>query len=145
MQIAPDKWLPLEDTRLTSEGRLESRVRFGPSSEWFSGHFDGSPLLPGVALLALVAETVKRQALESGRLVEIAGFSKVRFKHLVFPDEELFISVSAMPPVAEARLDFQITCHGVIIAQGFLKAIVERPERGSGYGPSPAGTQKEDR
>ena len=61
MRMPRDRWLPLKDLGMTHEGRWESSVQLGPSSEWFSGHFDEYPLVPGVALLALAAETVKRQ------------------------------------------------------------------------------------
>jgi len=107
---------------MTPEGRWESMARFEPSSEWFSGHFDECALVPGVALLALAAEMVKRQGREQGRRLEVSGFSRVRFKQLVFPDEELQISMAAMPSRPEAKLDFHITCRGDTVAQGSLKA-----------------------
>jgi 3-hydroxymyristoyl/3-hydroxydecanoyl-(acyl carrier protein) dehydratase len=129
MPIPPDRWLPLKDPRITPEGRWESMIRFEPSSEWFSGHFDECALVPGVALLALAAEMVKRQGREQGRRLEVSGFSKVRFKHLVFPDEELQISMTAMPSEPEAKLDFHITCRGDTVAQGLLKASEEVPRR----------------
>ena len=110
---------------MTHEGRWESSVRLGPSSEWFSGHFDEYPLVPGVALLALADEMVKRQGREQGRRLAISGFSKVRFRQLVFPDEELHISVAAMPSGPEAKLDFHITCRGDTVAHGLLKASEE--------------------
>jgi 3-hydroxymyristoyl/3-hydroxydecanoyl-(acyl carrier protein) dehydratase len=125
MQIPADRWLPLEKTRITPEGRWESTVRFEPSSEWFSGHFDECPLVPGVALLALAAEMVRRQGREQGRPLKVSGFSRVRFKQLVSPDEELHISVAAMPSGSEAKLDFHITCCGDTVAQGLLKAREE--------------------
>ena len=129
MQIPRDRWLPLKDPRITPEGRWESIVRFEPSSEWFSGHFDECALVPGVALLALAAEMVKRQGREQGRRLEVSGFSRVRFKQLVFPDEELHISVAAMPSGPEAKLDFHITCRGDTVAQGLLKASEEVSRR----------------
>jgi len=125
MEIPVDRWLPLEHTGITSEGRWESSVRFEPSSEWFLGHFDECPLLPGVALLALAAEMVRSQGREQGRPLKVSGFSKVRFKQLVSPDDELHISVAAMPSGPEAKLDFQITCRGDTVAQGLLKACEE--------------------
>ena len=130
MPIPPDRWLPLKNPRMTPEGRWESMARFDPLSEWFSGHFDQTPLVPGVALLALAAEMVKRQAREQGRRIEVSGFSRVRFKRLVFPDEELQISMAAMPSGPEAKLDFHITCRGDTVAQGLLKAREEEsPEK----------------
>ena len=127
MRIPRDRWLPLKDPWITPEGRWESLVRFEPSSEWFSGHFDECAVVPGVALLALAAETVKRQGCEQGRLLEISGFSGVRFRRLVLPDEELLISVRAMPPGSEAKLDFLVTCHGNTVVRGILKANEELP------------------
>jgi hypothetical protein len=44
---------------------------------------------------------------------------------LVFPDEELHISVAAMPSGPEAKLDFHITCRGDTVARGLLKASEE--------------------
>jgi len=41
---------------------------------------------------------------------------------LAIPDEELHISVAAMPSGSEAKLDFLVTCHGDTVAQGVLKA-----------------------
>jgi 3-hydroxymyristoyl/3-hydroxydecanoyl-(acyl carrier protein) dehydratase len=110
---------------MTPEGRWECTVRFGPSSEWFSGHFDECPLVPGVALLALVTELVKRQGCEQERRLEVSEFRKVRFKKLVSPDEELNVSVAAMPSGTEAELDFHITCRGDTVARGLLKAREE--------------------
>jgi 3-hydroxymyristoyl/3-hydroxydecanoyl-(acyl carrier protein) dehydratase len=102
-------------------------VQLEPSSEWFSGHFEEYPLAPGVALLGLAAETAKRLSREQGRPLEVSGFSGVRFRRLVFPGEDLLISVAAMPLESEAKLDFHVTCHGRTIVQGALKAIEELP------------------
>jgi 3-hydroxymyristoyl/3-hydroxydecanoyl-(acyl carrier protein) dehydratase len=129
MQTPADKWLPLENTRITPEGRWESTIRFESSSEWFSGHFDECPLVPGIALLALAGEMLERQGREQGRCLVASGFSKVRFKRLVSPDEELHISLAAMPSTPEATLDFHITCRGDTVAQGFLKATEEVSRR----------------
>jgi len=122
MRPPPDRWLPLKGPRITSEGQWESEIQFETSSEWFSGHFDGCPLVPGVAILALAAETVKRQGHEQGRFLEVLGFSGVRFKRPVSPEEDLLVSVAAMPLDKEAKLDFHVTCHGDTVARGVLKA-----------------------
>lgn len=121
------KWLPLTDLRISLEGRWESWAQFGPSSEWFSGHFEEYPLLPAVTLLALAAETVKSQGREQGRILEVSSFFRVRFKRFVFPDEKLLISIAGMPPGAEANLDFQVTSQGKTVAQGVLAASEKAP------------------
>jgi len=125
MRIPRDRWLPLKGLCTTPEGRWESTAQLEPSSEWFSGHFDECPLVPGVALLALAAETVRRHGREQGRFLEVSGFSGVRFKRFVFPNEELLITVVAMPPGSEAKLNFHVTCHGNTVVHGVLKATEE--------------------
>ena len=125
MHPSQDPWIPLTETRVAPGGRWEGEVRFGPASEWFSGHFEECPLLPGVALLALVAETVKRQGQSQRRVLEFSKFSKVRFKRFVFPDEELLISIAGMPSGDKARLDFHVLCRGETVAQGELDVYAE--------------------
>jgi len=107
---------------MTPEGRVETRARLAPSSEWFSGHFEGCPVAPAVALLALAVETVKHQGHKEGRRLEVSGFPRVRFRRLVFPDDELHISVAAMPPRPDAELHFHVTCRGNTVAEGVLRA-----------------------
>ncbi len=125
MHPSQDPWIPLKETRVAPGGRWEGNVRFDPASEWFSGHFDKSPLLPGIALLASVIETVKRQGRTLGRVLEFSSFSRVRFKRFVFPNEELHISVAGMPSGDKATLDFFVACQGETVAQGELDIYEE--------------------
>jgi 3-hydroxymyristoyl/3-hydroxydecanoyl-(acyl carrier protein) dehydratase len=125
MQVSQDPWIPLKETWVTPSGRWEGRIRFGSTSEWFSGHFEECPLLPGVAILAVVVETVKRQGQKQGRALELSSLSGVRFKRFVFPDEELHISVARMPSGDKARLDFLVVCQGETVAQGELDMCEE--------------------
>jgi 3-hydroxymyristoyl/3-hydroxydecanoyl-(acyl carrier protein) dehydratase len=127
MTASSNKWLPLRDVHTTPEGRWEANAQFGSSSEWFSGHFEGYPLLPGVTLLALAAETVKIKGQEEGRILGVLSLLGVRFKHFVFPGSELLISIAAMPPFARANLDFQITCRDEVAAQGVLIVTENAP------------------
>jgi len=127
MTAFSNKWLPLRDVHTTPEGRWEANAQFGSSSEWFSGHFEGYPLLPGVTLLALAAETVKKKGQEEGRILKVLSLLGVRFKHFVFPGSELLISIAAMPPFARANLDFQITCQDEVAAQGVLIVTENAP------------------
>jgi len=116
-----DPWLPLGDIQISALGRLETSVRLEASSSWFSGHFEECAVVPGVALLAFVAETVRRQGERQGRSLEASGFFKVRFRKVIFPEEGLHVSVAPMPPEPEAELPFHVTCDGDSVAQGTLK------------------------
>ncbi|HMK65205.1 MAG TPA: hypothetical protein VK564_05375 [Thermodesulfobacteriota bacterium] len=106
---------------MSAGGRWESSARFNTGSDWFSGHFEKFPILPGVALLAMISEMVRRQAEETRRVLVVSAFSRVRFKFVVLPDQDLFISVAAMPSQPEAKLDFQVSCGEEVVVQGYLK------------------------
>jgi 3-hydroxymyristoyl/3-hydroxydecanoyl-(acyl carrier protein) dehydratase len=116
-----DLWLPLREVRLVSGRRIEARMRLDPSSEWFSGHFEGVPIMPAVSMLSLVGETVRRQGKEEGRELEVSGFYKVRIKRVVSPGEELRVSVATMPPDSQADLHFEVTSRGSTVAKGILR------------------------
>jgi 3-hydroxymyristoyl/3-hydroxydecanoyl-(acyl carrier protein) dehydratase len=120
MPTPHDHWLPLTPLRISSGGRWESSARFEAASGWFSGHFEGFPILPGVALLALISEIVRKQAEKTRRVLVVSGFSRVRFKLVVLPDQDLFISLAAMPSCPEAKLDFQVFCGSKSVVQGYL-------------------------
>jgi 3-hydroxymyristoyl/3-hydroxydecanoyl-(acyl carrier protein) dehydratase len=124
-----DDWLPLEEILITPSGGLETTVRLEPPSMWFSGHFDECAVVPGVAILAFVAETVSRQGRREGRSLVVSGFSKVRFRRAAFPEERLHVSVASMPSGPEAELQFHVTCEGESVAQGTLKVKENRAGR----------------
>ena len=137
MPSASDKWLPLGDIQISALGRLETSVRLEASSLWFSGHFEECAVVPGVALLAFVAETVRRQGRRQGRNLEVSGFFKVRFRRVVFPEESLHVSVASMPPGPEAELQFHVSCDGNCVTQGIMKVKEHRagnPALGEGDG-----------
>ena len=116
-----EKWLPFREVSHISLGRIEARVKLDPSSEWFSGHFDQIPIMPGVSMLCLVGEAVRRQGQKKGRKLEVSGFLKVRIRRMIFPGEELHISVVAMPPDFHADLDFKLTCREGTVAEGIVR------------------------
>lgn len=99
-------------------GGFSAEARADGESPWFAGHFPGEPILPGIALLAIAADTVRQCELKSGRSVVVSGFRKVRFKKLVLPGEEMVINVKR---IDDLSFYFEITttaketaCTGVI-------------------------------
>ena len=116
-----DPWLPLEEIRISSSGRIETGVCLESSSPWFSGHFEEGAVVPGVAVLAFVAEAVRRHGERQGRSLGVSGFFKVRFRRIAFPGERLQVSVDPMPSVSEAELRFLVTCGGESVVRGTVK------------------------
>jgi len=94
-------------------------------------------VVPGVALLAFVAETVRRQGDRQGRSLGVTGFFKVRFRRMAFSGESLQVSVNPMPSVSEAELPFLVTRGSESVAQGVVKVADMR-----GKEPAPGKTHE---
>lgn len=115
------EWVPLTElTSITSEG-CRSKACFNANSGWFSGHFPNKAILPGVALLALAAQTAIENSKNKGRLLSLIGFKRVRFKKIITPGDELQVWVDDIPKETGRGVSFQIetndelVCHGKLI------------------------------
>ena len=84
-------WHELNHIDISEAGEISAEIRVPPESQWFSGHFPGEPILPGIAQLGIVYDTVcgARE-----RLFSLAGFSRVKFKKIIRPQDCLKITVA---------------------------------------------------
>jgi 3-hydroxyacyl-[acyl-carrier-protein] dehydratase len=62
-------------------------------SAWYAGHFPGNPILPGIAILALVEEAIITAELGEGRQVLITGIGRIRFRLPVKPDDRMTLEI----------------------------------------------------
>ena len=106
--------------------RCVARRRLDAGEWWFSGHFPGNPVMPGVLIVEALAQTGALCALalpeNAGKLVLFAGIDKVRFKRVVRPGDTLTleVQVSAMRAgvgrgAARATVDGQVACRGELM------------------------------
>jgi len=91
------------------------------ASLWFSGHFPGEPILPGIAILSMVAEAFRRQGSEKGGRITIKGIRKVRFRRPVRPDETLSISVSSATADNGHAYPFKVAVKGHPVCTGVME------------------------
>jgi acyl-CoA synthetase (AMP-forming)/AMP-acid ligase II len=57
---------------------------------WFQGHFPGAPILPGVAMLALVEDVLSHLWPDEAHApVQIRGFQRIRFRQMISPGASL--------------------------------------------------------
>jgi predicted hotdog family 3-hydroxylacyl-ACP dehydratase len=85
-----------------------------PSSAYFEGHFPGRPILPGVALLAIVLETL---AQDTGRPAALRAIPFARLRRPVGPKDALAVEGR---DGEGGRVRFDVRCDGALVANGEL-------------------------
>jgi len=95
---------------------MTKQVAIPSESPWFEGHFPGDPLLPGIAQLHFVMETIRATL---GEKIRLAGLKRVRFKRIIRPEEVIDI---AADPVQDkpGMYRFQLTIEGEIACSGLM-------------------------
>jgi 3-hydroxymyristoyl/3-hydroxydecanoyl-(acyl carrier protein) dehydratase len=84
-------WHEIDRIEVSDSGELSTELRVPAASFWFSGHFPGDPILPGIAQLGIVHETLRRVVGPDCRLAEVR---RVKFRKIIRPDDELKIFIS---------------------------------------------------
>jgi 3-hydroxyacyl-[acyl-carrier-protein] dehydratase len=85
-------------------GSKYSQAAPSAKSEWFSGHFPGDPILPGIAQLEMVSRLLGAEQPDNTRL---KGLSRVKFRKIVRPGELLDIQMA--PGNKQGHYIFRIT------------------------------------
>jgi acyl-CoA synthetase (AMP-forming)/AMP-acid ligase II len=88
---------------------------------WFQGHFPGSPLLPGVALLALVDEALSLFWGEADAPpVAVCAFRRIRFRQRVVPGTNLRVRARR---VQANRIRFAVEAAGLPACTGECEVV----------------------
>jgi 3-hydroxyacyl-[acyl-carrier-protein] dehydratase len=111
------KWYSLTNINCSDEGKISADIKVKPDSPWFSGHFPGDPILPGIAQLAMVFDTIKQGIHDD---LKIAAVRRVRFKQIVKPGDQLKLTVQ---PISEnpfscsfrIMLKYEVVCTGTML------------------------------
>ena len=85
----------LKNLKCSVSNEISAQIELVPDSLWFSGHFPGDPILPGIAQLGMVLDALEQS---NNQKLKVAGVSRVRFKRIVRPGDRLSIGIT---PVAE--------------------------------------------
>jgi 3-hydroxymyristoyl/3-hydroxydecanoyl-(acyl carrier protein) dehydratase len=110
------KWYSLRNTDLISSNEIIMEAAVGPDSPWFSGHFPGEPILPGIAQLAMALDAIKKL---NQKNLRISGVKRIRFKQVIRPDDKLRITVAPHKKDALSYL-FRIMVNGELASNGIL-------------------------
>lgn len=111
-------WYTLGEIRQSAEGEISAKVKIAGDSPWFSGHFPGSPILPGIAQLGMVSDLISHFSKSD---LFIRSLSRVKFKKLCTPGD--LLGIYALPGKMLNSYSFRIevseeeVCSGVLILE----------------------------
>ena len=133
-QILPhrDPFLLLDEVIELEPGRKVVATRLVRSDDWwFSGHFPGRPVMPGVLIVEAMAQAgavaVLIEEANRGKVAFFAGIDDCRFKRVVEPGEVLTLTceIDAMRgPVGRGKATAYVGDQ--LAARGTLTFAVER-------------------
>lgn len=98
---------------------MQTRCAVPPSSPWFSGHFPGFPLLPGIAQLYMAYRAVQEAEIGRGRAVSLEGFKRIRFRRIIAPGDTMDLTVTR-DTEGNNRYFFTITVEGETASSGTI-------------------------
>jgi len=101
---------------------LSLDIQVPPESNWYSGHFPGEPILPGIAQLGMVFDAIHRT---EGRHIEITGIRRVRFKQIIRPDDPLRLTIKPQKN-GPGAYDFRILVNAELACSGVM-TVAPRP------------------
>ncbi len=107
-----------------SAGHITASAQVPSDSVWYTGHFPGYPILPGIAVLALVEEAILAAEITEKRRVEMTGISRVRFRLPVKPDDRMTLKISRERKQDRLTYEFSVCLAEELACTGFLKARV---------------------
>jgi 3-hydroxyacyl-[acyl-carrier-protein] dehydratase len=113
-------WHQLKNLEKSDSTEFSAETTVTHDSLWFEGHFPGSPILPGIAQLALVSDMLRDHAARSGGDINIVAIKRVRFRQFIKPGDPLQLTAEADahdPSAYKFRVmvNGQVACNGVMV------------------------------
>jgi 3-hydroxyacyl-[acyl-carrier-protein] dehydratase len=118
-------WHTLLGFKLDKDG-ITGQFNIPASSLWFEGHFPDEPVLPGVSMLCMIDDLIRKANPD----INITGLRRIRFRQLVHENELLDIKITWEEGSSPKSASFDITGNGNLISSGFIETSVpaQQPE-----------------
>ncbi len=107
---------PVVENRKTTESGCEATMSFPPECDFFDGHFEGAPVLPGVVQTGTAVRELERLL---GRSVRVKEIKKLKFAKVVHPGDRVEFSLSRK---GDAEWTFRYESDGELCSSGILVA-----------------------
>jgi 3-hydroxymyristoyl/3-hydroxydecanoyl-(acyl carrier protein) dehydratase len=116
------QWSLLREVKTNSSNYIEALADIPADSPWFSGHFPGEPILPGIALVHIVRQAITLEALKKGKQLQFHALRRVRFTQPVRPGETLSVNITSEEMGDEVLFHFKVACKENIVSSGMIAA-----------------------
>jgi 3-hydroxyacyl-[acyl-carrier-protein] dehydratase len=117
-----NQWSLLKEVKAVNNNHIEALAEVPADSPWFSGHFPGEPILPGIALVHLVEQAIEQEALKKGESFQFRSLKRVRFTQPVRPGDKLSVNISAENAGEDVLFSFKVLCKKNIVSSGLISA-----------------------
>ena len=121
------QWNLLREVNTSKSNEIEALAYVPMDSPWFTGHFPGEPILPGIALVNMAEQAILKHAEARNEQIKLHTLRRIRFVQPVRPGETLSISITGEEVGEEMLFSFKATnkenivCSGVIVAKKIKK------------------------
>ena len=112
-------WYVIKNVNDSDPEEISLDIQVPSESNWFSGHFPGEPILPGIAQLGMVFDAINRMG---GRNFKITGIRRVRFKQIIRPDDPLRVTVKPQKN-GGGTYDFRIQMNAELACSGVMTVV----------------------
>ncbi len=109
-------WHTLLGFELNKDG-ITGQFNIPANSLWFEGHFPDEPVLPGVSMLCMIGDLIRK----ANPGINITGLRRIRFRQLVHENELLNVKITWEGGSVSKTASFDITGKGNLISSGFIE------------------------
>ena len=117
-----DRWQLIQEVKAKQQNQIETEVFVPTDSLWFSGHFPGEPILPGIALIHLVWQAIVCDAGKRSEEIRLDAVKRVRFTQPVRPGENLSVLITGGKAGEETLYSFKVVSRENVICSGLIAA-----------------------
>ena len=116
-------WYKWSLDHLDRDAESTATIHVPVDSPWFDGHFPGTPVLPGIAQLAMVHDMLVQMYAHK---VAVKRITRVRFKQIIRPGQTLHLTMSRGH--RRGSHNFRIAGEDGLICSGQLKLRTKQGE-----------------
>lgn len=108
-------WYSYLTSGLDKDNAVVAQVTTDPQSPWFSGHFPDDPILPGIAQLNMVTDTIAKVL---DKKLALQSLARIKFRKIIRPGD--ILDIHAMAGKKENHYHFRITSKQQEVCSGRL-------------------------